>query len=62
MAEISMRKGLIEFLEVNSRWNLANKVLDFEKEYLSYKENSELNGRVTLITLDNIEIDVSFIA
>jgi len=55
---ISIRQGIINFIEENSSWNLINKFINLRMS--RFQEDSHFKGNMSVVTLDEIVLDVEF--
>lgn len=58
LSEIMMRKGILEFFDVKSRWEISYFIMNARVEgKLKETNNTIYIRKMTLITLDGIEVE-----
>ena len=58
MQAISMRQGIINFIEETSSWDLINKFIKLRMN--NFQEDSHYQGNISVVTLDDIVINTEF--
>jgi len=56
-----MRKGILEFIESNSRIKVLNHIMQMANSGVTDGEDKIFEGYLTFLTLDDISIDSKFV-